>query len=210
MPAPKIHLKREAIRLRKEENLSYKEIQEKLGVSKGSLSHWLRAFPLTESQQKASRRRTRADKGVRRKSRGIRSKHHKTLRGRRLHRDQMARLSEAAVAFRLCLHGYRFFRPQESDVADFLVEAEPEVYYQIQVKTATEPKGHGLPAIPLRNSAGGRGRRRYRRGEFDFIVGYDLYTDTCYVYSWDDTKHLKASVAICPEAEEAWEKLRQQ
>ena len=53
----------------------------------------------------------------------------------------------------------------------------------------------------------GTRRVAYKAGDFDFIVGYDLFTDTCYVWSWEEVAHFKATVTICPEAEERWDKL---
>lgn len=46
-------LKSECIRLRQEERLSFKEIHERTGASRGSLSYWLRNFPLTDGEKKA-------------------------------------------------------------------------------------------------------------------------------------------------------------
>jgi len=43
-------LREQAVKLRLENNLSYSAIREKLGVSKSTLSYWLREFPLTEKR----------------------------------------------------------------------------------------------------------------------------------------------------------------
>lgn len=56
---------------------------------------------------------------------------------------------------------------------------------KLQVKWASS-RLHGLPFLKLR-CANGRGKsRKYREGEFDFIVGYDLFTDTAYVFSYNE------------------------
>jgi|AntRauTorcE11897_2_1112592.scaffolds.fasta_scaffold01759_7 transposase-like protein len=49
-------LREEAIRLRKEERLSYAEIKERLDVAKSTLSYWLRDFPLSEKEIKKRQR----------------------------------------------------------------------------------------------------------------------------------------------------------
>lgn len=49
-------LREEAIRLRKQERLSYSEIKEKLDVAKSTLSYWLRDHPLSEQEIKERQR----------------------------------------------------------------------------------------------------------------------------------------------------------
>ena len=207
MPAPKHELKQEAIRLRKEESLSYKEIQEQLDVSKGSLSAWLRDIPLTEKEQVASRRRTRSDKGVRKKQRGALSKFAKMVQGQPLSSDRKMRIAEAAALFRLSLLGFRSFRPtSDNDRVDYVVLSGKR-RWTVQVKWCRVART-GLPVVPLRRSVGvARGKARYKPGEFDFIVGYDLHTDICYVFSERETKKHDASITVTDKAAEAWGKL---
>lgn len=35
------------------------------------------------------------------------------------------------------------------------------------------------------------------QGEFDFLVGYDYFEDTCYVWSWADVEHLDKHKSDC-------------
>lgn len=53
----KSELRERAIKLRIEEELSFGEIKERLGVSKSTLSYWLREFPLNEEKILELRRR---------------------------------------------------------------------------------------------------------------------------------------------------------
>ena len=46
----KTELRAEALKLRLESNMSYSQIRERLGVSKSTLSYWLRDFPLSEAR----------------------------------------------------------------------------------------------------------------------------------------------------------------
>lgn len=63
--------------------------------------------------------------------------------------------------------------------------------------------------MPVAKSSNvGRARRRYADGSIDFIVGYDLFTDTAYVWAWGEVRD-KVCVTICPEAAERWDKLLQ-
>lgn len=52
----KKELREKAIKLRKEERLSYSEIKERLDVAKSTLSYWLRDYPLTEEEIKKRQR----------------------------------------------------------------------------------------------------------------------------------------------------------
>lgn len=54
----------EAERLRTEEGLSYREIEEITGVSRSTLSHWLRDIPLTEEQKARLQERIRANRAA--------------------------------------------------------------------------------------------------------------------------------------------------
>jgi len=53
----KKELREKAIKLRVEDEFSYSEIKKQLGVSKSTLSYWLRDYPLSEKKIKELRRR---------------------------------------------------------------------------------------------------------------------------------------------------------
>ena len=87
MGVAKPELKAEAIRLRQQERLSLRQIAALLGASKGSLSVWLRSYPLTQAERK---RRNNSAGPVRQatKDRGEESKFHRAIAGRQLTRQQ--------------------------------------------------------------------------------------------------------------------------
>jgi transposase-like protein len=200
-------LKAEVIRLRLEERKSLKDIHRLLKVPKGTLSTWLRSYPLTKTEQRAVLEKAWASmtrRGTPKKDRGIESKYH-LMANRKLTRLDKAKISEAAVMFRLVVHGYSPFGSVfDGDRTDWLVEI-PGGVRKIQVKTAKE-QTTGLPVCPLCCVEGNK-PRRYTEGEFDVLVGYDVFTDVAYVWTWKELEHLKASVSICPEAAERWDKL---
>jgi len=66
----------------------------------------------------------------------------------------------------------------------------------------------GSPTVSLKRAHGHSGFVRYKKGEFDFLIGYDLYSDTAYVWSWDELRALKTNVSIAAGAAERWDKLR--
>lgn len=51
-------------------------------------------------------------------------------------------------------------------------------------------------------------QQRYAEGDFDFIVGYDLYSDTAFVYSAEEVASRQAAVALSWKHAERWDKLR--
>ncbi len=204
---PNPTLKTECIRLRVEERMSLREIHEVTGAAKGSLSVWLRPHPLT-TEEKTKRVRRQHRYAAPKKERGTESQHHKTVTGKDLTKNQKAKIAEAAVLFRATLHQFTVFgSPFDGDRADWIIQAGDHLW-KIQVKWASVLQRFGLPSISLRRIPGGRHITRYQKGDFDFIIGYDLFTDTCYVWSWEDVEHLKNSVTVCPEAAERWDKLR--
>lgn len=51
-------------------------------------------------------------------------------------------------------------------------------------------------------------KRKPLGSEFDFIVGYNLFNDTAYVFSFDEVMHIKTYVTISEKYAERWDKLR--
>jgi hypothetical protein len=122
---------------------------------------------------------------------------------------QKAKIAEAAVLFRLCLHGFNPYGSfSEGEKPDWLVlDTMTGRVHRIEVRW-TRMNRYGAPVILLRCS-NGRGKcRRLRSNEFDFLVGYDLFTDMAYVYAARELEHLTTSVSVSPDALERWDKLR--
>lgn len=203
---PNPELKAECIRLRDEERMSLREIHQKTGASKGSLSSWLKDFPLT-AEEKADRARKQKRYQAPKKERGKESVYHQMLSGKPLTCNEKAKISEAAVLHRVVVQRFNVFgSPFDGDRADWVVEADGKLL-RVQVKWASKVR-QGLPVVSLSHNPTGRKKRRYTREDFDFIVGYDLFTDTCYVWSFDETENHKATISVCPKAAERWDKMR--
>ncbi len=141
------------------------------------------------------------------KPRGEQSKFHIMLGGRELSKAEKGQIAEAAVLFRLVLHGLQVLTGVfDGGRVDWLVEVPSGKLARLQVKWARRKK-HGLPVFYL-TCSDGRGRtRRYQEGEFDFLVGYDLFTDTAYVYSWKELSANVDSISVRPDAAERWDKI---
>lgn len=209
MRAAKPHLKAEAIRLRVEERRSLREIEFLIKVARSSLSLWLRPYPLTEEEKKA-RNKTARRYIAPKKSHGEESKHHRAINSSNLTSQQKGRIAEAAVLFRLALHGFEVYKsPFDGDKTDFIVrDSDAGRVLKLQVRWANTPYKHGLPGVLLTCADGHSRRRRYRAGEFDFIVGYYLFNDTAYVFAYDEVERCKAHVTVAEDCAERWDKLR--
>ena len=204
------YIKVECRRLRKEERLSVDEIQKRLGLDQATISFFVKDILLTPVLDKVVVKKSKRKSwnlGFC-KSRGERSKFFDQIEKNKLTSMQKANVAEAAILFRLCLYGFKIFgSPFDSDVEDWLVIVpHTKKVKKVQVKVAykKQGQGHGLPVISVRRNHGKR--ERYQQSDFDFLVGYDLYSDKAYVFSFEETLKCKASISICVEAEEAWEK----
>lgn len=201
---------KEAIRLRVEERLGLAAIAEKLKVSKGTVSLWLRKFPLTEIELKERFSKNGRDGNKRKKFRGEKSKAFLVIEGKEISRQQKGEIAESAVLFRLALHGFNVFKSIfDGEKIDWLIEV-PETgrLLKVQVKFVKE-SAKGLPILSLKKMNGHNSFRRYNENEVDFFVGYDLFTDTCYVWSFKEVSQNKGSITISDDAAEVWEKMRE-
>lgn len=199
----------ECIRLRTRDRLSIKEIERASGVARSTLSKWLRGHPLTRKERKAKINAGRLASSVkRRKDRGDRSAHHRMAAERELTRHEKGKIAEAAVLFRLCLHGFSVYgSPFDGDRLDWVVEAPSRgKIHRVQVRWAKDD-GNGLPSVSLQHNVGRSNQERYRDSDLDAVVGYDLYTDSAYVWMIDELSERRYSVTITPDALERWDKL---
>lgn len=205
-------VKAKAIWLRTEERLSLRQIAERMGLAKSTLSLWLKDHPLTDPEKhqrmaKAGRASSKARRAKAYRATARRSALHSLLGQHKPTRAQRARTSEAAVLVRLAVVGWEVYgSPFDGDKFDWIVNTGDRLV-RIQVKTTRLNKAAGSPFIQLRCSEGRGKSRKYREGEFDFIVGYDLFTDTAYVWSWEEVKG-RAAISVTQEAAEAWGKIK--
>jgi len=210
MPAAKTELRDECVRLRTEERLSLREICDRTGASKGSLSYWLRGLPLTDEEKMAKVFARGHRGGIPKKERGEESDIHRVVRASNLIGGKVARVSETAVMLRMLARGFNVFGSMfDGERTDWIVETPSGKIAKVQVKTAIKGQ-NGMPFVPLtrgvNNGCRVQHRSRYVKGDFDFIVGYDLFTDIAYVWSWNDVAHLSSSVTVCDGAAERWDK----
>jgi len=108
----KTDLREECVRLRVEERLSLREIHDRTKASKGSLSTWLRGYPLTEDEKQAKKsaaasasNRKRAERRKQAQPVGAPRPSTHPHPGTRSDytSEQAGRVAEAAVLYRLAL-----------------------------------------------------------------------------------------------------------
>jgi len=202
--AHSVEVREEAVRLRLEEQLGLAAIAARLSVSKGSVSLWLRPYPLSAVRKG----------GVEAKPltfRGQRSTGNPALVQMAAEREyttqQRGRISEAAVTLRLLLQGYWVLPAPEGLSYDLVaVVIGSHTMLKIQVKTIWLGISKGDRRVTLQRTRREGPRKLYAKGDFDFLVAYDATHDMCFVWSWDEVEG-KASVNGLAAQEEAWNKL---
>jgi len=199
----------EALRLRKEERLSLNEIRARLGVSKGTLSVWLRGDQLTAKEKCDKMRKLGSRAGpLRRFSSTEVSKFWNLCPNKKsLTTLEKARIAEAAILFRATVLQLAVYTsPFDGDRADWIIEHKDGKLEKLQVRWALKDR-RGAFQFSLRKSAGRNKLQRFQKGDFDHLIGYELRSDTAFVYTWDEVEHLKNSVAASLRAAEAWHKI---
>jgi len=184
--------------------MSIREIRRVVPVAQSTLSLWLRDIPLNEGEIRKKRFDALKGNRHRQKDQGQPSKHF--VGGSSLACKDKGRIAEAAVLFRLALRGYEVYGPAfEGGACDWLVmtASGPK---RVEVRWAKQSRD-GLPIISLRKSAGRKGSKRAAHDAFEFLVGYDLFSDTAYVFSAAEVAHLTSGISVRPEAAERWDKL---
>ena len=197
--------KAEVRHLRAVERLAIHEICGRTGLSKGNVSRLLQDMPLS-NEELNRRQQQRKIKPTVKSLLGEGSKYFKMVRGEPS-RTQKGMIAEAAILFRLCLHGHKIFGSVfDGNTVDWMVLTSDNRTIKIQVKTASYGK-YGNRTIPLLKATGRMRGRRYAEDDFDFIVGYNLFTDTAYVYSKDEVRGQKYIATMHEDHAERWDKL---
>lgn len=211
-------VKAEVIRLRIESRLSIRAIASKMNLSQGTVSLWLRGKPLSLEERAA--RATRAGRsrtGWKKPTPAPTVAGHfaALLAGKSFTRQQKGAIAETAVLLRLQLAQLEAFRPAADGARIDWIVVDPKTgrTSKVQVKWAKKEK-HGLPVVPVCCHMGAKNsirkaavRRKYTDAEVDFLVGYDLYTDSCYVWSWAEVKAYATMISVSADALERWDKL---
>lgn len=211
-------IKSEAVRLRTQELQSLKEIAAKLNISKSTCSLWLKEYPIPPDVLKERYRNAGLASGGKKRTHKQASRKNAMIlatsplvsrigKNAQWSSSQKGKIAEAAVVLRLAILGLDVYKSFfDGDKVDVVTQTGCQLQ-KIQVKWVSKG-AYGEPMIKLRCSDGRGSTRRYKDGEFDFIVGYDLERDTCYVYTEGEVVQHNTCVSCSKEAEEAWNKLQ--
>jgi len=196
MVRAKTELRDECVGLR-EKGHSLTEIHKITGASKGSLSNWLKGMPLQRERRYVG--------SFKRKKRLPESALHAAFKDIEYTSEQVGRIAEAAILFRLVLHGFEpYGSALDGTRIDWIVfDKQTKRVLKIQVKTAIRSR-EGLLYVNTRRP----NKQAYEPGDFDFLVGYDFYTDTAFVFRASEVGNKTAGVAAGEDQSEAWYKLR--
>lgn len=137
------------------------------------------------------------------KDSGVKSRYYTWIEGVELDNNRKGRIAENAVAFRLSLLGFEFYRANDGNKADFIVIVN-SVPKKIQVKWACLSSKDERPYADLRCASGRKNLKKYSRVDFDYLFIYSLYTDSVYLYSADEVIG-KAQISVKETALERWE-----
>lgn len=204
--------KKECIRLRSEEFLSYGEIRARIGkISNATLSMWLRDIPLPEEER---RKKWNGGRGIPRAPRRPDSKFLCWANLNTMSRREKAGAAKAAVMLRLYLAGLTPYWPDvEGSREDFLIVKEGyNRTARLQVKNALSQRSRisGLryrPTISIVCNEGHNSTRKYRETDMDFIVGYDITTDDAYVFAFAEAVKNANRITVTESALERWDKI---
>jgi len=191
---------------------SLNEIAEAEGVAKSTLSLWFREVPLdqvTKQQiEKAGHLKRKITREKKRTAESLAAVNSITgmIAGQDLDRRTKGRVAETATKLRLELHGYEVYQPaSDGSRADFVVCKPDGRCLKIQVK-CVRPQKEGRSAIRLTHACGTKSQVRYSSEEVDVFVGFDLQTNSAYVWLWDELREASTKT-ISNDALERWDKL---
>lgn len=203
-------LRSQAIKLRQTERLTNREIHAALGreVNLSSVTRWLKDYPLSVSEREAKRRANFERSRPYTPPLGP-SALWTLAQASRITTSHKGGAAEAAVAMRCLLNGISVFAAEtDCDVVDRIARLPCGKLVALQIRNCRR-SGYGAPLIKLTRNPGRSSTKlsRFAEGDFDFLMGYDLYEDAAFIYSWNEVKDLSTSISVSDDAREAWHKL---
>lgn len=215
MPIDRKEEQKRARELRIKQRLSIKAIAKELGVAKSSVSVWLRDIPLNDEEKRLRYVKAGKDSqenGInppRVQKEPIQSIIKKLSENRNFNSNQKGKIAEAATMLRFAVLQMDIYKSVfDGEKLDFIIQApDSSKLIKIQVKWTRRSCKNNQASMSLRCSNSRKSTRRYTNEEFDFIIGYDLESDTCYVYSQKEVEHINTCIVCSSEYAEAWQKI---
>ena len=212
-------LKRQAIDYRLKDRKSIESISKILQISQSTCSSWLKPYPLTSEEIKERNIANGRKSGQFLKENGsplrydqgetnVKTIAYKLSLNEEYTTSQKGKIAESAVIFRLVLRKFEIYKSIfDGDKVDLVIQnPKNSELIKIQVRWAGKCR-NGQRTFKLTCSDGRKNSRKYDDNEFDFIIGYSIDTDMCYVYSCNDLHHLKKEATLSKEHSERWDKV---
>ncbi len=182
--------KKEAIRLRLEERLSYNEISSKLGIAKSTLSGWLKSLPLTEREKKI--KAARLLEGKKDETRRQLKRYNfldvvpqTTKVDENYNPKQVGDVSEAQILALFIKHGFRTLVPfGDKDRYDLVVD-ENSKFIRVQCKTARY-REDGSFEFSTCSSNWVTYKKTVYYGQADVFAVYLRETEDIYIFNVDN------------------------
>ena len=202
--------RQEAIRLRRDERKSFNEIIELLGVPKGTLSYWLKDYPL--SAEESATRKSAAGRLLNQRRRQkfeeappptppfeekpVTKNPRQTIKRAP---KQVGEISEAIVTARLLKLGFNLLKPVGDSLRYDLMIDFDGAYYRVQVKTARVENGALKFSTVSSQVHRGQGTQSYK-GQIEWFAACVQETEEVYMIHIDNpvVKPKEATLRLDP------------
>lgn len=196
----KEEIKQEVIKLRLNNKFSVNKIADITGIPRRTICYWVKPYPLNNSDKRKSYREAWSKLAY---SDPLESELSKSSNG------DPWKIAEARFILKSTSLGYNLYKPlfDNEPGFDYLLNCNLN-FYRIQIRVIKRPKT-GKPICKTtkrdKNSSLCSKRSPLTITDCDFLVGYYLHSDKCYV--WHVSELPKNCVTITQNAEEAWSKI---
>lgn len=190
------------------------EIKKILNISQATVSKYIVGMPLSEEKKKNIALKSAKYRGEKTKEKnrllweGL-NKFKDFMKNQKYTTFTKGSIAEAAILYRLLIHNYEvYYSAFNGGIIDIIAHNTiTGRLLKIQVKCAKGCKNSQTPIINLKKSKGRDNLIKYNNKEIDLIIGYDIYNDVAYVFTWDEIKNLKNIISATVESKENWNKL---
>lgn len=200
--------KEQAIRIRLSDKLSTPIIGEMLGIDGATVRLWTSPYPLSDWEMSEIHRKAGKMSGAITRQRSqaelnLPCRYQEEISTNTYSSTQTGNIAEAAIRRKCQRLHFEFYAPAYGcaffDGIIYVPQARQA--WKVQIKTATH-HNKGLPTVSTRSS-----KNKYLRETCDFLIGYEIVSDTAYVWSHDELIPFQYRVSLRPDAKENWKKL---
>jgi hypothetical protein len=190
------------------------EISFALGISKASVSKYMRGISLSDKTLASLHKQSRikANNTVRLKRNLLWDNQFKfkgVVTQNSYSREIKGSIAEAAIIYRLLIHNYHvyssIFSGNRIDIIAYSIKMDK--FIKIQVKCLSKYNGNITPQVRNRRTKGHNEQVTYSKKDLDILVGYDVLNETAYVFTYNELKNRQV-LNVTVESKENWDKLK--